>query len=301
MASLRRWRLRSLFSALLAASAWVLCACAPAPAPAADPALWRIADEDSEIWLFGTVHVLPPDLRWRSERVNAAFAAADEFVTETDTSAAATEQFPALAARYGMLPAEETLSGRLAPSDQQRLAAVVRELRLDPARIERMRPWFAALQFSYAYATREGHSADAGVEAVFAAEARSQGKRLSFFETPEQQIRILADLSPADEAHFLAVTLRQITEEESLTATDGAWASGDVAALDRALAPQWAEAGPAVHEAVILRRNRAWADEIATRLDGSGRVFIAVGAAHLVGDESVVDLLRARAIAVEGP
>ena len=70
---------------------------------------------------------------------------------------------------------------------------------------------------------------------------------------------------------------------------------------EAALAPQWAEAGPAVHEAVILRRNRAWADEIATRLDGSGRVFIAVGAAHLVGDGNVVDLLRARGIAVEGP
>lgn len=293
--------MRPLFSALLAASAWALAACAPAPAPPANPALWRIADADSEIWLFGTVHVLPPDLVWRGERVNAAFASADEFVTETDTSAEAVAQFPALAARYGMLPADQALSALLAPADQERLVEVVRELRLDHTQIERMRPWFAALQLSYAYALREGHSSDAGVESVLAAEARSRGKRLSFFETPEEQIRILADLAPADEAHFLSVTLRQISDKEAIGEMDDAWARGDVAALESALAPQWEEAGAIVHEAVILRRNRAWAGEIAERLGGSGRVFIAVGAAHLVGDGNVVDLLRARGIAVEGP
>ena len=294
--------MRSLFSTLLAASAWVLAACAPAATPEPSPALWRIADEDSEIWLFGTVHVLPPALEWRSARVSAAFAAADEFVTETDTSAAATAQFPALAAQYGLLPDGQALSRQLSADDQRRLAQVVRDLRLDPAQINGMRPWFAALQLSYAYATHHGHSSDAGVESVLAAEARARGKRLTFFETPEEQIRILADLSPEEEAHFLSVTLRQIVDEDqSLAETDTAWARGDLQALDRTLAPQWEEAGPAVHDAIILRRNRAWAAEIAERLDGSGRVFIAVGAAHLIGDGNVVDLLRARGIMVEGP
>jgi len=294
--------LRSVFTTLLVVSAWVLAACWPTPATQNEPALWRITDADSEIWLFGTVHVLPPELRWRGERVNAAFASADEFMTETDTSPEATAAFPTLAARYGLLPPEQGLSALLPAADRQRLSEIVRELRLDAARIERMRPWFAALQLSYVYAMREGHSADAGVESVLAAEARAQDKRLSFFETPEEQVRILADLAPADEAHFLAVTLRQISDEDgSMAQSDAAWARGDVEALNTALAPQWEEAGPVVHGAVILRRNRAWADEIATRLDGSGRIFIAVGAAHLVGDDSVVDILRARGIEVEGP
>jgi len=286
----------------LAVSTWVLAACAPPATPQNEPALWRIADADSEIWLFGTVHVLPPELHWRGERVNAAFASADEFVTETDTSPGATAAFPDLAARYGLLPPEQSLSALLPAADRQRLSDIVREMRLDAAQIERMRPWFAALQLSYAYAMREGHSADAGVESVLAAEARAEGKRLSFFETPEEQIRILADLAPAAEAHFLAVTLRQISDADgSMAESDAAWARGDVEALNTALAPQWEDAGPVVHESVILRRNRAWADEIATRLDRPGRIFIAVGAAHLVGDDSVVDLLRARGIEVEGP
>jgi uncharacterized protein YbaP (TraB family) len=71
--------------------------------------------------------------------------------------------------------------------------------------------------------------------------------------------------------------------------------------LGALLDAQWRQAGPAIHEAVIVDRNRAWADAIAERLDGSGRIFVAVGAAHLVGEENVVELLRERGIEVEGP
>lgn len=289
-----------IFAALLAGLAWALSACAPAEVR--EPAIWRLADADSEIWLYGTVHVLPPDIRWRGPRLEAALAAADELVTETDVSEAAAAAFPALAQRYGALPEGETLSARLAPEDRARLARVAQALDLDPAALDRLRPWLAALQLSYAHAARKGHTAAAGVETVLVAEARAEGKRLSFLETPEEQVQVLAGLAPEDQIRFLSITLRQIEEDAAtLTALDRAWARGDVELLALLLDAQWRAAGPAIHEAVILRRNRAWADAIARRLDGSGRIFVAVGAAHLVGDESVVDLLRARGIEVEGP
>lgn len=289
-----------IFAAVLAGLVWALSACAPAEIR--EPAIWRIADADSEIWLYGTVHVLPPDVRWRGPRLEAAFAAADELVTETDASEAATAAFPALAQHYGALPEGESLSARLGPEDRARLARVAQRLELDPAALDRLRPWLAALQLSYAHAARKGHSAEAGVETVLVAEARAQGKRLSFLETPEEQMQVLAGLAPEDERRFLSVTLRQIEQDAAtLTALDRVWASGDADTLGRLLDAQWREAGPAIHEAVILRRNRAWADAVAERLEGSGRVFVAVGAAHLVGEDSVVDLLRARGIEVEGP
>lgn len=294
--------MRVMLSGVVALCLWAAVSCAPAPAPTPEPAIWRVADADSEIWLYGTVHVLPEDVRWRGPRVEAAFASAEELVTETDTSDAAASSFPDLALRYGSLPDGENLSSYLSDVDREKLARIARELGLAPAAMERLRPWLAALQLTYAYALREGHGADAGVEAVLAEEARRDGKRMSFFETPEEQIRILASLAPEDEAHFLSVTLRQIEEDgETLDTLDNAWASGDVEALETLLATQWREAGPAVHEAIVLSRNRAWADAIAQRLNGRGRLFVAVGAAHLVGDGSVVDLLRERGIAVEGP
>lgn len=295
--------MRALWAALLCAFS-LAAACAPAPAPARDePALWRIADADSEIWLFGSVHVLPPDLRWRGPRLNTAFAAADEFIIETaPPGAAAQAAFADFVARHGTLPAGGSLSQRLDPSEAAMLARAARRLGLDPAQLERQRPWLTAIQLSYADLARIGHSAEAGVENVLSREALRHGKRLSSLETVEQQLGVLAGLPPEIEMRFLRATLEEIGTSDDLVARmDRAWASGDVAALERLFAQQWRDAGPELHEAIILARNRAWADEIERRLDGSGRIFIAVGAAHLIGEHSVVDLLRARGIAVEGP
>lgn len=293
--------MRILAAAFLLLMSVAIAGCAP-PAARGEPALWRIVDQDSEIWLFGTAHMLRPELRWRGPRFEAAFAAAEELVTETDTGPAASEEIQALSLTLGALPADETLSQRLAPEDRARLVRVASELRLDSAGLERMRPWLAALRLSYAYALTRGMRPEAGVESVLSAEARARGLRLSFLETPEHQVRILADLPPHQEARFLADTLREVESDgDAMGAMDALWARGDAAALAQLFDSQWSAMSPELHEAIILRRNRAWADEIEHRLQGEGRVFIAVGAAHLLGEGNVIALLRARGVAVEGP
>lgn len=292
--------MRALFALFLLAAPG-LNSCAP-PRQQSEPALWRIADADSEIWLFGTAHMLRPELGWRGPKLEAAFAAAEELVTETDTTPAGAAEAVALSERLGALPAGETLSARLGAEQHARLGRVAESLRIDSAALEPMRPWLAALRLSYAYAVSRGMRAEAGVENVLSTEARQRGMRLSFLETPEQQVRFLADLPPEEEARFLADTLSEIeVDADALAEMDALWARGDTAALAALFDAQWRQASPAVHEVVILQRNRAWANEIARRLEGDGRIFIAVGAAHLVGEGNVIDLLRARGIEVEGP
>lgn len=282
---------------LLSAFALGLAACTAQPTRSEGPALWRIADADSEIWLFGTVHVLPPSLDWGSPRLDAAFDAADELVVETDPDAATTA---ALVARYGV--ADAPLSTQLSPTANARLRRICAQLHIDPQSLETARPWLAALRLSFAYAVAHGQSAEAGVEAVLIPRARAAGKPITFLETPEQQIRTLADLSDADQIRFLDAGLRQIEEEgDSLNELDAAWARGDVAALDALARTQLREAGEAPYAALITRRNTAWTAEIQRRLAGSGRIFYAVGAAHLVGEDGVVAQLRAGGISVEGP
>lgn len=296
------------FRTALFAFTLALTACQPAQqtaateAVAANPALWRIADEDSEIWLFGTVHILPRDVVWRSERVNQAFAASDEFVTETDTGPAATAEFQALTQQLGEMPEGENLLTQLDAPSRARLERLARQSGFQPEQFTRVRPWLAAMQLSYFHAVRQGNEAEAGVEAVLGAEAATQRKRHTFLETPAQQIHILADLPHADQLRFLQATLRQIEEESTvLDDMDDAWARGELDDLGEQLDAQIGEAGPAVHQALIVDRNRAWTDEIVERLNGEGKIFIAVGAAHLVGDNSVVAMLRERGIEVEGP
>lgn len=290
-------RFQGLIAALFFAA--VAAACAPRPE---GPALWRIRDEDSEIWLMGTVHVLPRDLHWRSARIDAAFDAADIVMFEADTEAQGQAAFDALVRREGALPEGETLSVRLTPKTRADLARVSQQLRLDPTQFEHTRPWLVALQISLAYALHTGGDPHAGVEAVLGQDARAAGKTLAYLEAPQDQIRTMASLSPAAETQFLAATLSQILNDNGDTArANRAWAEGDVALLASLLDKMTAEAGPETEAAIITARNRDWADKIDTLLDGDGKIFIAAGAAHLVGDENVVSLLRARGIEVEGP
>jgi len=293
--------MRRSICAILIVLAWSLAACA-APAPQG-PAIWRIHDADSEIWLFGSVHVLPRDLKWRTPQIDAAFANADEVVMETDAaSPEAQRSVAALAQRFGALPAGRTLDDLLDPGERAQLAKAASAAHVDPASLQQLRPWFAALKLSVFYAVAHGEDPNAGVEQVLFAEAQAHNKPIGYLETPEVQVRVLADLSPADEKRYFDSTLADIEQgADDLDALGAAWARGDTQAMSRLLEPDLHEAGPALYDALITRRNAHWADEIQHRLAGAGHVFIMVGAAHLVGPDSVVALLRARGVQVEGP
>lgn len=267
-----------------------------------DPAIWRLQDADSEIWLFGTVHVLPPDLDWKSAAVQRAFDQAELVIFETPTDATAQAEVARVVAEAGRATPGETLSSRLAPEDAARLQRVTKNLGVDLQALDTMRPWLAALQLSLRYVARQGHDPESGVERVLEADAQKRGLPRRYLETPETQIRLLANLPRADEERFLAATLRQIEEDsDTVDEMDDAWARGDVDRLGALLTRDIREAGPEVYAALLTRRNEAWTTEVDSLMRGKGRIFIAVGAAHLVGPDGVPAMLRARGYVVEGP
>lgn len=271
--------------------------------PRADgPSLWRLRDADSEIYLFGTVHVLPPALKWRTPRIDAAFARADTIWFETPTDDAAGAKIAAIVAVSGRNPAGVTLSSRLQPADRARLQRVARKVGVSVEALEPLRPWLAALQISLAELQRQGHDADSGVEHVLEAEARTQGKRKAYFETAEDQISIFSTLPPADEDAFLVATLRQVEEDaEDPAELARLWASGQSRELGAKVEELAREAGPRVADALLDRRNQRFADAIAREMQGHGVAFVAVGAAHMTGPKGVPALLAARGFKVEGP
>ena len=271
--------------------------------PGEGPALWRVSDADSTVYLFGTVHVLPRELQWKSERITKAFADSETIWFETPTDAAAGAKIAAIVAAEGMNPPGVTLSSQLAPADRARLVRVTASLGVAPGALERVRPWVAAVQLSLALLLKQGHDPAAGVEHVLEADAAAQGKRTAYFETPEEQMALFAGLTPEAERRFLSATLRQIEEEAHIGAEmDRLWASGDTGALGRLLAAMTEEAGPEIADALIYRRNERWAARIDDMVDGgAGVAFVAVGAAHMSGPRGLPALLRAQGHRVDGP
>lgn len=280
-------------------AALALFGCAP---KAQGPAMWRLSDADSEIWLFGTVHVLKPDLKWRNARIDDALRAADLLYFETPTDDAATAEVARLASALGANPPGVTLSSLLSPLEKAQFERVSRTLGVEPAALDEARPWLAALQLSVAMLVRQGADPESGVENVLEADAARLGKKTAYFETASEQMHFLADLSPAAEKQFFVATLRQIEEEgDQSDVMDTLWARGEADKLGALLTRMTDEAGPEAANALIYTRNATWAGKVDVMMQGKGRIFIAVGAAHLTGPRGVPALLRAKGYTVEGP
>ena len=148
--------------------------------------------------------------------------------------------------------------------------------------------------------SKAGYDPTSGVELVLKARAEAAGKPIHGFETIDKQIGILAGLPDDEQLVFLRETLKDY--ENAATKLDEmveAWARGDVATLDRVTITEMKEASPALYQAILVDRNTDWANQIQTLLEGSGTAFIAVGAAHLTGDDSVQAILQKRGVTVE--
>ena len=280
---------------------------APAPAVAprvvpraegAGPALWVVRDADSTLYLFGTVHVLRPTTAWGSPRVDAAFDSADQIwfeISNPDDQAAIVP----LIQQHGISP-DRPLSSLLTAEEMTALNAAAAAAGMPAGQIDVFRPWFAGLVLSIAPSLKAGYDPQSGVEAVLKARALAAGKPIQGLETIDKQVGILAGMSEADQLVFLRSLLE--AWEDATVELDrmvGAWATGDVALLEEIAVDEMQAEAPVLYDALLVRRNTDWANQIQTMLEGSGTIFIAVGAAHLAGDDSVQEILEARGVDVE--
>jgi uncharacterized protein YbaP (TraB family) len=252
----------------------------------AEPALWAIKDKDSTIYLFGTVHVLKPSTQWRSPRIAKAFQDADDVVMEIEQpeDPAVTR---ALMLKYGVDPAAP-LSGKLKPERYAQLQAAAQGMGFPPQALEPMRPWLAALTVSLTPLLRAGYDPESGVEKLLTAQAKAAGKPISAFETMEQQVRFFADMTPAQETQLLDSTLDEIDEGPAkIDALVAAWAAGDQGELKRQMVDEMLAEYPDLYRLLLVDRNQDWAGQLKAKLAGSGVSFVAVGAGHLAGPDSL--------------
>jgi len=269
----------------------------------ADPSLWHIQDEDSDIYIFGTVHILRPGIDWQTEAVMDAFEAADTVYFEApvnDPAQAQAMQQAVLA--NAMNPNGVTLSSLVSEETWRQIEALAPRLGGSAAQFEAIRPWVATIQLGIGYIRSAGYEPDSGVEATLWPMANESGKTLAYFETIQEQIGFFANLPSEIEVRMLEETMAEFEAgPEQLDRLVDAWANGDQATIDEVMNGQMREESPEVHDIIIVQRNQRWAEEIAGLLDGSGAIFIAVGSGHLPGEEGVISLLRDRGITVSGP
>ena len=265
----------------------------------AHPALWVVKDADTTIYLFGTVHLLPNDTAWHFPALDQALSDSRALYVEiTDDDQA---NMTALVMRYG-LDMAHPLSTLLTPFDRDRLERAARLANVPGgvAALNVMRPWLAALTLTVAPLTQAGLDPAAGVDKQLRAAMEKAGKPVRALETAEQQIRFLADMPQAMQLALLRSTLRD-TDRASveLKALIDAWKDGDDKAIARLENDLMRREEPQLYQRLLVERNETWARQIAGMLQQPGTVFIAVGAAHLAGPDSVQAQLAKEGIATE--
>lgn len=287
---------------LILALAALVAACAPAPVQAKPrPAVWVVRDADSEMTLFGSVHVLPPGLDWRPEALDAALAEADDLWFELPVDPGTEAQAAALALRHGMMPPGQALADTLDPESLARLQRLAQRHDLPMATLAQLKPWFAEVLVAAGVLAAQGADISHGVERQISALAPVAVERRAL-ESAEQQIALFSAAPLDEQAASLAETLRQLEEDpEAFDRLIAAWMAGDQAALEAETLTPLRQAAPALYERMVTARNRDWVAQLHARLEGSGRTVVVVGAGHLMGEDGLPHRLRALGYEVEGP
>ncbi|MFN3538038.1 MAG: TraB/GumN family protein, partial [Brevundimonas sp.] len=262
------------------------------------PAMWVVSDEDSTIYLFGTVHLLKPDTPWRTPALDAALAEATELwleVPNMDDQAAALP----LVQQYGMNIGGVPVSSLLTAEENAQLQAAAAAIGVPPQAMDMMQPWLVGLQVSVAAAVRAGYDPASGVDIRLKASADEAGTTVRGFETLEQQFRFFHDLPQEVQMEFLRQSLATWEEaEEMLNSMVALWAAGDVEGFETLVIDEMQAEWGQLYDVLLVQRNADWANQIEAMLEGSGATFIAVGAAHLAGDDSVQSMLQDRGVTV---
>jgi uncharacterized protein len=265
----------------------------------AHPALWQAKVGNSTVYLFGTVHLLPNDTNWRFPALDQALAQSRSLYIElTDDDQV---NMAALVMRYG-IDSAHPLSTQLSESDNAALAkaAQLADLPGGVTTLQPMKPWLAALTLSVAPLLKAGLDPAEGVDKQLKAQMTQAGKPVLGLETAEQQIQFLANLSAPMQVAFLRDTLRDIDKDkEELLQLVDAWKQGDVAAIAKLENDELKDQEPALYQELLVNRNSNWAGRIRDMLKQPGTVFIAVGAAHLAGPDSVQAQLAKMGIVVQ--
>ncbi|HWH18513.1 MAG TPA: TraB/GumN family protein [Allosphingosinicella sp.] len=276
-------------------------ATAPAALPDANPAMWVVKDADTTIYLFGTIHVLDGRQDWFNDEVKAAFDASEEVVLEARLPESPSELQPLLRKyiRQGVDHSGRTLSSKLPADIKAKYDKALSAAGVPPQTFEPLKPWFASMAMTQIVTPAPSFNIGYGPEAILTQAARARGMPIGELEGMEYQLRLFDAMPEAQQVALFGQMLDGAGKtDQAAPPMLVAWSAGDADGLARLINASIKDDGP-LYDLMFTSRNRNWAEWIRNRLDKPGTVFVAVGAGHLAGKNSVQQLLGERGILSE--
>ena len=278
-------------AALTAASVAFSPLVAKAPA-AAKPAMWKLSDKDTTIYLFGTIHLLPKGTEWRTPKFNQAATSASDLVVETVIDEANPASAAAEMMKLAVSPNLPPLLDRVPADKRAALTGVATKSGVPMAVLDKLETWAGAFILIGVTFKELGLDPSSGVENSLKTEFTTAKKPIGQLETNAEQFGFFDTLPEAAQRKFLESVLDDPAKGRAQFAEMLAvWSRGDVNAMGETFNRELADS-PDLRENLLRKRNANWSIWLQRRLAQPGTTMVAVGAGHLSGNDSVISMLK---------
>lgn len=263
-----------------------------AQADGGSPPLWQLKGRNNSVYLLGSVHVLRDDTQPLSPSILRAYQDADILYMEVDVDDLDPMEVQQFTLSNGVLPPDQSLATLLGEARYSQAKSEAEKLGLDLDLLARLEPWVVALSAVQAQVLRLGLDPDAGIEQRLARDAARDQKEIRGLETVTDQLGIFDRLPLDRQRDFLLMSLEEAIDlPTALDDMIGAWSRGDVERLATVMSEEFKEF-PELYEPLVVARNRNWTRQIVALLNDDTDYLVVVGALHLAGEDSVIEMLR---------
>jgi uncharacterized protein len=260
---------------------------------------WKATKGNGVVYLIGSIHVLTADFYPLNPALEAAFKDADLLVEEVDMAEMLDPTAQLRVLSRGMLLGDQSLENILSPSTLALVRKVTGDLGAAGQPLMRFKPWMLAIALQGLELQKAGYDPELGLDKHFYDQAKSAGKSVQGLETADYQISVFDGMTMEQQDRMLAQTLKELeTELASVGKLADAWKGGDAATVERIVQSEL-KAEPQMYQRLLVDRNKAWLPKIEALFNRSGHAVVVVGAAHLVGPDGVLAMLRAKGYTVE--
>ena len=277
-------------------------AAVPAKQPIQRPLLWKVSDADNSVYLLGSFHLLRQDDYPLPKEVDAAFDDAESLLFEVDPREMTAPETATTIQKYAAYDAGKSLSTVLPKPTLDKLGNLLSLTGGSVQMLEQSEPWMVSLSLVLGITNAMGFKAELGLDRHLMERAAKAGKPAGGLETIEDQMKAMDSAPYAEQAdgldEFLDDPKKAIRQLQDM---HGWWRAGDVAKLDSEMRAEMAKKTPESYRLLDVDRNNAWLPKVEARLKDSKAddTLVVVGTLHLLGDDGLVEKLRAKGYAVE--
>jgi uncharacterized protein len=253
--------------------------------------MYKVHDEDSSVFLMGSIHMGQPDFYPLPEHIEQAFQNSSYLAVELDPSSRENTAAMLEYQNAALLPEGQTLDQILTPETYSRVISVMNQLNMPLNQIKRFRPWSLSVLIPLLQLKVMGFSEEYGVDLHFLNKAKEQRKPILELESVEEQMDLLLEMDTED---YLVYTLDSTESDEDYFDLVRAWRQGNVHELEAVI---FEDPGPSgadfseIEEKMFTVRNQKMTDRIVDFLKDDEDYFVVVGSGHLIGEEGIVSLL----------